>query len=225
MAGPFAALRRIFDRVVLIDPRWDFLFGRDDSGEVVSIDCETTGFDTRTDDIVSIAAIKIRGSRILASEAFRAVVKPEARLSAEAIKVHQLRRVDVAEGRPIREVMRELLTFVGARPLVGYWIDFDCRMLDKPLFDMLAIHLPNRRIEVSSLYWDRKYGDAPPGTTVDLSFAAIMADLDLPPLAQHDAFNDALLAAEMYVVLKDMAARGIRIPRRGPSVTLAPPTG
>jgi DNA polymerase III subunit epsilon len=32
-------------------------------------------------------------------------------------------------------------------------------------------------------------------------------------LPQHDAFNDALSAAQMYVILKDMIARGVRIRR------------
>ena len=116
------------------------------------------------------------------------------------------------------EVLPELLRFIGNRPLVGYWIDFDVRMLNKYLIEMLNIHLPNAQIDVSRLYYDRKYGNAPPGTPLDLSFAAILADLGLPALPQHEAFNDALSAAEMYVVLEDMARRGVRIPRAHRSV-------
>ena len=137
----------------------------DDSGEAVSLDCETTGFDPWVDDIVSIAAIRISGGRILASSAFRAVVRPEAAMRASAVKVHQLRAQDVAEGRPIGEVLPELLRFIGSRPLVGYWIAFDVSMLDKYLIEMLNIHLPNPQIDVSELYYERKYGNAPPGTT------------------------------------------------------------
>jgi DNA polymerase-3 subunit epsilon len=111
------------------------------------------------------------------------------------------------------DVLPELLHFIGSRPLVGYWIDFDVRMLDKYLIETLNIHLPNRRFDVSNLYYDRKYGNAPPGTPIDLSLASIQRDLHLPMLQQHDAFNDALCAAEMYVILKDMTARGARIRR------------
>ena len=66
---------------------------------------------------------------------------------------------------------------------------------------------------MSKLYYDRKYGNAPPGTRIDLSLASIRNDLHLPTLPQHDAFNDALSAAQMYVILKDMIARGARIRR------------
>jgi DNA polymerase-3 subunit epsilon len=115
----FRWIRRTVDRIVLTDRSYRFLFREDDSGEVVSLDCETTGFDPWVDDIISIAAIVIGGSRIRTSTAFRAIVRPEATMRESAIKVHQLRKQDVAHGRPMGEVLPELLRFIGSRPLVG----------------------------------------------------------------------------------------------------------
>ena len=122
---------RTIDRLVISDPSFRFLFHRQDTDEAISIDCETTGFDPWVDDIVSVAAIPIVGKRILTSEAYRAVIRPNADLRAESIKVHQLRRQDVEHGREMADVLPELLRFIGNRPLVGYWIDFDVRMLNK----------------------------------------------------------------------------------------------
>jgi DNA polymerase III subunit epsilon len=209
----FRRLRAAFDRLLLADEAYSFLFKPDDSDEVVSLDCETSGFNILADDVISIAAIKIRGARILTSEAYQALVRPGAAMDVSAIKVHQLREKDVAHGRTIREVLPELLHFIGSRPLVGYWISFDVRMLNKYLYSLLNIHLPNRQIDVSQLYYERKYGNAPPGTAINLSYAAIVSDLKLPILPQHDAFNDALSAAQMYLILQDMQRRGVRIPR------------
>jgi len=208
-------IRRKIDRLLLADQSYAFLFEREEADEVVSLDCETSGFNILADDVVSIAAIKIRGSQLLTSQAFRAIVRPGAAMEASAIKVHHLREQDVAHARPMRQVLPDLLRFIGNRPLVGYWIAFDVRMLNKYLFSMLNIHLPNRLIDVSELYYERKYGNAPPGTAIDLRYASILADLGLPALPQHDAMNDAVGAAEMYVILKDKRARGVRIPRLG----------
>jgi DNA polymerase III subunit epsilon len=206
-------LRRRIDRARLKDPRWSVLFDEDPSGEVVSVDCETTGFDTKRDDIISISAIRIRGNRILTSSAFNAYVRPEAEMRADAIRVHQLRAVDVESARPMSEVLPEFLDFLGGRPLVGYWIDYDAAMIDRYVKRSYGFRLPNRRIEVSGLYYERKYGDAPQGTQIDLSFAAISRDLGLRQLTLHDAFNDALTAGEMYVQLTDMKQRNRRIAR------------
>jgi len=213
MSAMTRALWRTLDPLLLADRGYGFLFEPDQSGEVVSLDCETSGFHPLADDVISIAAIKIRESRILTSQSFQAGIRPGAPMEASAIKVHQVREQDAARGRTMREVLPDFLRFIGSRPLVGYWIAFDVRMLNKYLFSMLNVHLPNRLIDVSELYYARKYAKAPPGTRVDLRYASILADLKLPALPQHDAFTDAVGAAEIYLVLEDLRRRGISLRR------------
>lgn len=210
------ALKRRLHSHLLRDPQFRFLFDEPTAGEFVSVDCETTGLNPRKDEIVALAAVKIAGARILASERFEATIRPSVKLSPDAIKIHGLREQDVADGRSMDEALPEFLRFVGARPLVGYYLEFDVAMLNKHVRRMLGIELPNERIEVSGLYYEIKYGDAPPGTQVDLKFASMLADLGLPAIEQHDAYSDALMTALMYVMLDDFKARGVRIPRQRP---------
>jgi DNA polymerase III subunit epsilon len=193
----------------LKDRSYEFLFENRGTDEVVAVDCETTGLNPKHDDIVSIAAVKIRRNQILTSEAYRVNVKPKANLAADAIKIHQIRRADVAGERRIEDELPAFLRFIGNLPLVGYWISFDVKMLNKSVVPLLGIPLQNPLIDVSDLYYDRKYGKAPPGTGIDLRFAAILADLNLPPLKAHDPFDDAVSTAELYLVLQDMKARGV----------------
>jgi DNA polymerase-3 subunit epsilon len=201
------------DKLTLSNKNYRFLFEPGPDDEVVSIDCETTGLDRKRDEIISVAAIRIRGDRILASQSFNEVVRPRVKINAEAIKVHGLRECDVANARTMTEILPELLRFIGGRPLVGYYIDFDVAMLEKHVLEFIGVQLPNPRIEVSGLYYERKYGDAPPGTQIDLTFARILEDLKLPLFNQHDAFSDALMTAMIYLGLKDFRERDVRIPR------------
>ncbi|WP_050629111.1 3'-5' exonuclease [Bradyrhizobium viridifuturi] len=218
------AIKRLFHQASIGDQSYRFMFERDTTDEVVAIDCETTGLSIRSAEIVSVAAIKIRGNTILTSERFEEVVQPDAGMQADAIRVHRLRLADVAMGHPIRKLLPRFLHFVGGRPLVGYYLDFDIAMLNKYILPFLGIELPNPRIEVSELYYERKYGDAPQNTSIDLAFASILKDLDIPQLDQHDAFNDALMTAMMYVALRDKKRRGSRIPRLR-THTVFDPTG
>jgi DNA polymerase III subunit epsilon len=192
--------------------------------EVLVLDCETTGLNPRIDEVIAVAAIVIRGSRIMTSEAYKAIVRADRVPSSESIKVHRLRARDVAEDRPMHEVLPELLRFIGGRPIVGYYVDFDVRMLDKYIFRYIEAKLTNRRIEVSEIYFALKYGGAPPGTVLDLRFQSILVDLGIPSLKQYDAFNDALMTAMMYVQLRDMRQRGARIGRER-AVQQEPPIG
>jgi DNA polymerase-3 subunit epsilon len=219
------AIKRLFHQASIGDQSYRFMFKSGPADEVVAIDCETTGLNVRTDDIITIAAIKIRGDRILTSERFEVVVRPDANMQVEAIKVHHQRHIDVAQGSLIWKALPRFLHFVGGRPLVGYYVDFDIAMLDRYILGLIGIELPNPRIEVSKLYYERKYGDAPANTVVDLSFAAMLKDLGIPPLPQHDAFNDALMTAMMYVVLRDLKERGVRIARPRAGGAIFNPTG
>jgi len=110
--------------------------------------------------------------------------------------------VDVADGLPWEDAIRRVLDFVGSRPLVGYYIDFDVAMLDKYVRRLIGCPLPNRRVEVSRLYYDWRAPQLPPGSNIDLRFETIRERLNLPRRAEHDAFNDALLAAMMYLRLQ-----------------------
>ncbi len=206
-------LKRLFHQISLGDQAYRFLFEAGPADEVVAFDCETTGLSVAKDDIIVIAAVKVRGNRILASEKFEAVARPEATLKADSIKVHRLLESDVESGGLIMQIIPDFLRFIGGRPLVGYYLEFDVAMVNKYLRPLLGVELPNPMIEVSELYYERKYGNAPPGTHIDLSFAHILRDLGLPRLDQHDAFNDAIMTAEMYVALKDLRERGVRISR------------
>jgi DNA polymerase-3 subunit epsilon len=196
-----------------VDPAYRFLFEPAPAGEAVAIDCETTGLDRRKDDIVSIAAIPLRDNRIFTSQRFVATIRPGARMNPDAIKVHRLREADVRGGRSMADVLPRLLRFIGSRPLVGYYLEFDIAMLNKHVRTLLGFRLPNRRIETSELYYERKYGDAPPGTQIDLTLAAMIRDLKLPLIDQHDAYSDALMTAIAFITLRDLKARGSRIPR------------
>jgi DNA polymerase-3 subunit epsilon len=75
------------------------------------------------------------------------------------------------------------------------------------------------------MYYERKYRGAPPGTTFDLRFVTILADLGIPRLSQHDALNDAVMAAEIFLQLRDLQERGKRLARQRSGPVDAAPIG
>jgi DNA polymerase-3 subunit epsilon len=194
-------LRRQWLRRRLRDEAYAFLFDPEPPGELVSVDCETTTLDIRRAELLAVAAIRIDSDRILTSERLELVVRPEGQPGEGGVLIHQLRPIDIERGVPVDQAIDRVLRFIGSRPVVGYYLEFDVAVLDRHVRPKIGIPLPNRQIEVSSLYYDHKQKRLPPGSNIDLRFGTIRADLDLPEHAEHDAFNDALLAAMMYLRL------------------------
>ena len=189
----------------LADTRFAFMFDPPPADEWVALDCETTGLDVRRDRIISIGAVRIVGNRLLTSQRLELLVRPERALDVASMRVHRLRERDLAEGLPPEEAMRQLLQFIGSRPLVGYYLEFDLAMINRAVWPMLGIRLPQPQIEVSALYYDYKNRQLPPHARngrIDLRFATLMSDLALPTRDAHDALNDAVMAGLAFLKLR-----------------------
>jgi DNA polymerase III subunit epsilon len=203
--GWLGAARRRWMLYHLVDAHFSFMYDAPPAGEWVALDCETTGLDVRKDKIVSIGAVRIVGNRLLTAARLELLVRPERAMTGDNMRVHRLREIDVAQGLAPEQAMRRLLEFIGSRPLVGYFLEFDVAMLNREIWPMLGVRLPQRKIEVSAMYYDFKNRQLPApqrGGDIDLRFATIMNDLGLPQRDAHDAVNDAVMAGLAFVKLR-----------------------
>ncbi len=197
----FGTLKKKWNRKHLSDERFAFLFDETPNDEVVVFDCETTGLNPKKDALISIGAVKIRGNRILTDEAMHLYIEQKKQISHESITIHQIRHCDLEDAVPVEEAIEKFLYFIGSRTLAGYYLEFDVAMINKYIKPMYGITLPNRQEEVSAIYYDKKIATIPQGN-IDLKFNTILKDLDLPTLQAHDALNDAVMTAMIYLKLK-----------------------
>jgi DNA polymerase-3 subunit epsilon len=197
----FGMLKKKWNQKHLTDERFAFLFDETQNDEVVVFDCETTGLNPKKDELISIGAVKIRGNRILTDEAMHLYIEQKQQISHESITIHQIRHCDLENAISVEEAIEKFLYYIGNRTLVGYYLEFDVAMINKYTKPMYGITLPNRQEEVSAIYYDKKIETIPQGH-IDLKFNTILKDLDLPTLQAHDALNDAVMTAMIYLKLK-----------------------
>ena len=102
------------------------------------------------------------------------------------------------------------ITFTGQVSFVAPTLDAETlAMLNRAMWPILGQGLPQEKIEVSSLYYDYKFRQLPPyqqqaNADIDLRFATLMKDLDLPLRDAHDALNDAVMAALAFIKLRQL---------------------
>jgi ATP-dependent DNA helicase DinG len=117
---------------------------------LVAIDLETTGLDVATDKIIEIGAVKMQEGEIL--EEYATLVNPHMSIPERTTLLTGIRPEDVVGAPSIRDVLPDLLEFVGDAPIIGHSVGFDLSFLNKngvftsntPLdtYDLASVLLP-----------------------------------------------------------------------------------
>ncbi|MEP7346999.1 MAG: UvrD-helicase domain-containing protein, partial [Gemmatimonadaceae bacterium] len=100
------------------------------------VDLETTDRDTKTSEIVEIAAVRVRDG--VPTESFTRLVKPRVAIAGGALRTHGITEQDVAGAPYFEEVWQEFRAFIGDDILVahnGYQFDF-------PILRRMSASLP-----------------------------------------------------------------------------------
>ena len=175
-----------------------------EDAEIVAVDVETTGLDPEAADVISIGAVPIRGRQVVLSDRFEATIKRDAPTHEGSVRIHRLRAMDLAHGVPPADALASFREWLGDRPMLGYCVDFDRKVLDRALreggldpLDVVAYDL--RRLHI--LKRKRHHHDHDRHALLD--FDAILADAGIPPLARHTAIGDAAATALAFIALRD----------------------
>jgi DNA polymerase III subunit epsilon len=193
-------LSRFYWRHTLKGSPYADLFSAPNNDVYISLDCETTSLDPKRAELVSIAATKIIGNRIITSAPFEVRLRAPQSLDSGSVRIHKIRHQDLANGLTEKQALLQLIDFIGNRPLVGYHIRYDKTILDIACKKHFGFPLPNQLIEVSQIYHDQLEKQLP-NAYFDLSLDAICRHLELPLQNKHDALQDAIAAALIFVRL------------------------
>ena len=204
------AIRREWRLRHLSDPQYAFLFDPAPADEWVSLACASSGHDVERDQLLSLCAVRVAGQRVLASERLELLLRPSGPVPAAALRTHRLREQDLIQhGIEPEQALDRLLRFVGSRPLLGYYLEFDVALLDRLLRPLIGIGLPQPMIELSTLYHDWQFNQLPPyqqeGVQIDLRYASMLAALELPRPDSADPVERSVATALAFLKLRRLA--------------------
>jgi DNA polymerase-3 subunit epsilon len=200
----FDNIKRKIKLSQLKNKKYEFLFDTNKTtNEYIVLDTETTGLNPKKDEILSIGAVKIINNKIITSKSFEIFIKPSNKISAKSISIHHILPDELSNSVNINEALEELFLFIKNLPIVGYYISFDINILNTYTKKYIGTKLINEQIEISSMYYKR-YKKKSAHEFIDLKFDTIMEKLDIPNLQKHDALNDAIMSAMMFLKLKNI---------------------
>lgn len=197
----FQAVRKLTDKFKYKNSEYAYLFERYKGDEIVALDCEMTSLNIEEAELVSIGAVIIKNNRVMTSQKLDIKLQKPESLCEESIKIHHIRGIDLIGGEALNDALKQLLNFIGNRPIMGYNINYDLRVLNKFIRPKYGFNLPNKSIELAHRY-QRELQKSQPDIEPDLRYDTILAKLDVPLVGQrHSAVGDAITTALMYISL------------------------
>ncbi|MFO8044855.1 MAG: 3'-5' exonuclease [Halomonas sp.] len=198
-------LRRAADRRRHANGDFAWLFHPYTGDEMVVIDARTIGLDRRSAQLTSIAAVKVRGDRVLTSESLDLHLARPMSLSADLMRRQGLHGMDLNSGLTMEDALERLLDFVGNRPLLGWRLGFDLAILNRELRPRFGFDLPNATIDVAQSYLRRLRRRHPEVETAP-RFEKVAELLEVPLMGRHTALGNAVTTALIYLRLEHQAS-------------------
>jgi DNA polymerase III subunit epsilon len=185
-AAAFAAVGRPDAKTPWREARW------------CAIDLELTGLDPSNDEIIAIGAVPIEDGRLILGDSRYTLVRTSRRSEHDAVLMHKLRVVDLADAPPLDSAVELLLELLSGAVPVFHTAAVERTFLG-PLFSELRVRLPGAvDTEIlGRLFLQQRDGTAPPR----LSLASLLKVLGQSGEAPHHALADALCTAQAFIAL------------------------
>lgn len=168
---------------------------------MVVLDVETTGLEPAAGhDVLEIGAQKIQGQTVLGE--YTALIKPTRPLPADVVAFHQQNGLTMEllkkEGRPVEQVIPELVEFIGDAIIVAHNAPFDVGFINEHLKRLGQPPLTNRTVDTLEIA--KKYL-----ILASYRLTNIAAFFKIPTPTAHRALADVITCREVFFKLVDRA--------------------
>lgn len=169
------------------------------------MDTELTGLSRMRDHIVSIGAVRITEMTIRPEETFQTLARCD-RLPKTSTLIHRITPSALSRAPELTDRLPDLVRFIGPSLIVGHHIGLDMGFLNRACRNHLGASLPNPCLDTLRLarihdeqLWENYYDrfTHPPSYRLE----DLAERFALPRFPAHDALNDALQTAYLFLYL------------------------
>jgi DNA polymerase-3 subunit epsilon len=173
----------------------------------VVLDVETSGLDPRRDSLLAVGLVEIEAGRVRLDRRWSTLIRPPEGLlvGAGSIRIHGLTRAELAAAPPLDEVLPALLERLAGRALVVHVAQIDVGFLNRALGARYGAKLREPILDTARLALTlhqnaQLLGEVSPDMPAPaIQLRGLAAGLGLPVYGEHDALNDALTTAQLFL--------------------------
>lgn len=172
---------------------------------IVSVDFETTGLNAVTDKLLSVGFVSVVKQHIKLDSCYHQIINTEQQLDAENVVIHQITDQQKSEGQPLSVVVEVLLRALAGKVMLVHYARIEKQFLQQACLELYGVSPPlmildtlaiaKRKLDQRDIAYDPQ----------QLRLSALRHTHQLPDFYVHNALNDAIATAELFLAQQKMS--------------------
>jgi len=179
--------------------------------DILSVDFETTGLDAIKDKLLSVGFVELSKQQICLGSSYHQVINTQQQLKADNVIIHQITDQQQLQGQSLASVIEHLLAALAGKVMLVHYASIERKFLQQaclalygiapsfPIIDTLMIAKRNK---------DKKDIAYDPS---QLRLSALREQYQLPDYYAHNALNDAIATAELFLAMTSQLSKSTPI--------------
>lgn len=170
-----------------------------DKIKILAVDFETTGLDAKQDKLLSVGFVTLNQQQISLKSSYHQIIKTKEQLEESNVIIHHITDSQKEQGQALAMVVEALLKQLAGSVMLVHFARIEKQFLTQacielygmaptfPIIDTLA--LAKRRLDKRDVAYDPS----------ELRLANLRQKFKLPEHYAHNALNDAIATAELFM--------------------------
>jgi DNA polymerase-3 subunit epsilon len=186
--------------------------------QLIAVDFETTGLDSKNDEILSMGFCPIKNFTIRLADCLHIIIKPTKSLNSDNVVIHGLTDDQVSQGVSAEQAMATFLELTQGKVIVAHYHSIEKNFIQKLARQVLGCSIPINLFDTYAIAEQRMLRRNQVISSGSLRLFNLRKELGLPNYNAHNALEDAISTAELFlaqVASLNMPLEAIQLNRLG----------
>ena len=170
-----------------------------DEVEFLSVDFETTGLNAKKEAILSMGYMPYKNGRISMASSNCEVIKLNRALPAKSVVIHHITDDRMNAGVPLHDALDRLVEAARGKVLLVHYAKIERDFLEAATKRVYGKSLPFLMVDTMQIERKRMEYKQQEIQSNQLRLANLRKKYHLPPYGAHDALEDAIATAELFM--------------------------
>lgn len=180
--------------------------------EILALDFETTGLNAKQDRLLSVGYVNFKNGLIKLGQSQHQIICSSGEMDKDNVVIHQITDTEKANGCQLEQVVAQLLSDLAGKAMLVHYANIEKNFLEQAcikLYGMAPVFPIIDTLALAKKHFERAQKHFDPS---ELRLINLRSAYGLPAHHEHNALNDAIATAELFLAQMRNYPQGFNTP-------------